>query len=65
MVALEGAAWLVLGGAILAWSHGGYTGRRARPTGPVDGITPPSITKVLSAGWAPCLHLSARALAGA
>ena len=65
MVALEGAAWLVLGGAILAWAHGGYTGRRACPTGAVDVITPPSITKVLSAGWAPCLHPSARALAHA
>jgi hypothetical protein len=65
MVALEGAAWLVLGGAILAWSHGGYTGRRARPTGAVDVITPPSITKVLSAGWDPRLHPSARALADA
>jgi hypothetical protein len=62
MVALEGCAWLVLEGAILAWSHGGYTSRRARPTGAVEVITPPSTTKVLSAGWAPGLHPSARAV---
>lgn len=62
MVALDGVAWLVLGGAILAWSHGGYTSRRARPSGVLDVITPPSIVKVLGAGWVPVLHPSARAL---
>ena len=65
MVALDGAAWLLLGGSILAWSHSGYTSRRARPTGVVDVITPASISGVLSAGWTPRLHPSARALVGA
>ena len=61
MVVLDGVAWLVLGDTILAWSHGGYTSRRPRPTGAVDVITPPSIIGVLSAGWTPRLHASARA----
>ena len=59
MVALDGAAWLVLGRDILAWSHAGYTSRRSRPSGVVDVITPPSIAKVLSGGWTPRLHPSA------
>lgn len=63
MVVLDGAAWLVLGEAVLAWSHGGYTSRRTRPSGVIEVITPPSIVKVLAAGWAPVLHASARASA--
>jgi hypothetical protein len=62
MVRLDGAAWLVLGGHILAWSHAGYTRRRSRPLGLLDVLTPPSVVKVLSAGWAPRLHPSALAL---
>jgi hypothetical protein len=62
MVALDGAAWLVLGHDILAWSHAGYTSRRSRPSGIVDVITPPSTVKVLSGGWTPRLHPSASAL---
>jgi hypothetical protein len=65
MVALDGAAWLVLGESILAWSHAAYIARRSRPSGVVDVITPPSITKVLSAGWAPRLHPSVLGLADA
>lgn len=63
MVALEGAPWLVLGGSLLAWSHSGYTSRRARPSGAVEVITPPSIVAVLARGWTPHLHPSARARA--
>jgi hypothetical protein len=63
MVALDGAPWLVLDGALLAWSHGGYTGRRALPAGPVQVLTPPSSVAVLATGWRPRLHPSA-ALAG-
>jgi hypothetical protein len=59
MVAVDEAAWLVLGESILAWSHAAYTSRRSRPSGVVEVLTPPSITKVLSAGWAPRLHPSA------
>ena len=61
MVALEGAAWLVVGESLLAWSHAGYTGRRSRPSGAVAVITPPTIARVLAAGWMPQLHPSARA----
>jgi hypothetical protein len=63
MVALRGAAWLVLGGSVLAWSHAGYTSCRPRPSGAVDVITPPSTVAVLACGWTPHLHPSAYALA--
>jgi hypothetical protein len=63
MVAIDGAAWLVLGGSILAWSHGGYTSRRSLPSGLIDVLTPPSTVKVLAAGWSLLLHPSAHDLA--
>jgi hypothetical protein len=65
MVALDGAPWLVLDGALLAWSHGGYTAGRALPAAPVPVLTPPSSVAVLAAGWRPRLHPSAAVLAGA
>jgi hypothetical protein len=58
-VLLDGAPWLVLGGALLRWSAGGYTERRARPRGPAAVITPPTTLAVLDAGWQgslPLLH---------
>ena len=65
MVAIDGAAWLVLGGAGLAWSHGGYTTRRPLPSGAVPVLTPPSTVAVLAAGWRPAPHPSAHTLAAA
>lgn len=57
MVRLDGAAWLVHGGELLAWTPGGYAGRRARPArGAVDVLTPPSSVAVLRAGYTPVLH---------
>jgi hypothetical protein len=60
MVALEGAAWLVVDGALRAWSHGGYGERRELPDGAVEVLTPPSSVAVLARGWRPVLHPSAR-----
>jgi hypothetical protein len=59
MVEIDGAAWLVLGGRLRAWSHAGYTASRAFPAGPVTVLTPPSIVEVLRAGWRPEPHPSA------
>jgi hypothetical protein len=60
-VLLEGAAWLVLGDALLRWTPGGYAERRRRPGGRVDVITPPTSLRVLGSGWTgsvPLLHPS-------
>ena len=64
MIAIDGEAWLVLDESILAWTHAGYTTRRALPSGTVEVLTPPSIVKTLALGWKPQLHPSAWALAG-
>jgi hypothetical protein len=59
-VARAGAAWLVLGSELLAWSAGGYTERRARPNaGVADVLTAPSLVAVIRAGYRPELHPSA------
>jgi len=59
-VAVDGHAWLVLDGALLAWSADGYHDRRRRPpAGEVAVLTPPSIVAVLRAGYQPALHPSA------
>jgi len=59
-VARDDAAWLVLGDALLRWTPGGYAERRARPRGDATLLTPPSIVRVLRAGYVPLLHPSAR-----
>ena len=59
----EGAPYLVLGADLLRWSPGGYDRRVARPRGPVETITPPSLIALLATGWegaVPLLHPSAR-----
>jgi hypothetical protein len=64
MIELEDAPFLVLGGGLLAWTPGGYAGRRARPpAGPVTVITPRATAGVLAAGYRPVIHPSA-AVAG-
>ena len=56
---------LVLGGALLAWSPGGYGAPREQPRGATaTTITPPSLLLVLRTGWhgaVPLLHPSANA----
>jgi hypothetical protein len=53
-VVLDGAAWLVWGDELRAWSDGGYADRRARPPHTdVEVLTPRAIVAVLSAGYRP------------
>ena len=59
-IVADGAAWLVLGSELLAWTDRGYTTRRARPShGEVEVLTPPSTVAVFRAGYAPAIHPSA------
>ena len=66
-VLVEGAPWLVLSSALLRWTAAGYADRAIRPTRRrAVVITPPSLVKVLRAGWrplVPLLHPSAQATA--
>ena len=62
MVVIEGEAWLVRGDGLRHWSPGGYAGRRDRPPGVAEVLTPPSLLAVLAGGWSgevPLLHPSA------
>ena len=53
-------ASLIWGGELLAWSPGGYTARRARPTGEsVTVLTPASTVAAIRAGYVPEVHSSA------
>ena len=56
----NGGAHLVLGDKLLAWSPGGYTGRRSRPGGvDVAVLTPRSTVAAIRAGYEPQIHPSA------
>ena len=58
------APFLVRGDELLRWTPSGYEAPAPRPRGRATVITPPSLTAVLRAGWAPLvplLHPSARA----
>ena len=58
----DDAPWLVRGDALLRWTPAGYTDRAARPGGAATLLTPPTLTRLLAAGWAgavPLLHPSA------
>jgi hypothetical protein len=60
MIALEGEAFAVRGQHLLRWSLQGYAASQPRPRGvDVDVLTPPSILKVLAAGFSPRWHPSA------
>jgi hypothetical protein len=59
-IALDGAAWLVRGSSLWAWSDRGYHSRRTRPpAGEVVLLTPPSLVAIFRAGYAPAIHPSA------
>jgi hypothetical protein len=60
MVCLDDSAYAVQGRKLLPWTPSGYRGAIARPRGAqVDVLTPPSIVKVLKAGFRPRWHGSA------
>ncbi|HEY8313776.1 MAG TPA: hypothetical protein VIG51_06340 [Candidatus Baltobacteraceae bacterium] len=59
-VAIDGRAWVLWGGEILAWTDSGYGERCPRPThGEVEVLTPASIVAVLAAGYGADIHPSA------
>jgi hypothetical protein len=60
MIGLEGEAFAVRGKHLLRWTPQGYTASQSRPRAiDVDALTPPSILKVLTTGYAPLWHPSA------
>jgi len=60
MLAEDGEAWLLRAGELLRWTPFGYAERRvAEPDAGVEVLTPPSITAVIAAGYAPSLHPTA------
>jgi hypothetical protein len=53
-------SWIVLGGDLLAWSPFGYGDRRIMPgSATVHSLTPPSVIKVIRAGYEPGVHPTA------
>ena len=56
-VKLDGEPWLVLGSELWRWTPGGYSERRPRFSGRVDGVTPPTSLRVLASGWSGSLPL--------
>ena len=60
------AAFLLQQGALYLWSPAGYVERRTIPSGrTVTTLTPPSVTRVLAAGYLPVVHQSVDALVAA
>ena len=60
------AAFLIQQNYLYLWSPGGYVERRAIPSGQtVTVLTPPSVTRVLAAGYRPVVHQSVDALVAA
>ncbi len=58
-IVLHDRAWMVLGEAVWAWSAERYVEQVPRPTDAhVPVLTPPSIVRVLHAGYQPLLHPS-------
>jgi hypothetical protein len=60
-IVVDGRAWLLWDGAMLAWSPDGYRERRPRPDADVTVLTPRSIVEVMRAGYRPIVHPSAAA----
>ena len=55
---IDGSAWLVWGGAMHAWSPGGYTDHREIRDDAATVITPRCLVAVLRAGYRPTVHPS-------
>ena len=64
-LALDGRAWLLWRGELLAWSAGAYTERQPAPSASslVEVLTPAALVAVFRAGYTPSVHPSAEALA--
>jgi hypothetical protein len=61
MIAGDGEGFAVRGKHLMRWTPTGYSESKSRPRGiQADVLTPPSILKVLAAGYAPRWHPSAR-----
>lgn len=59
-ISLDGSAWLLWRGHLLAWSAAGYVSRRSPPAaGSVEILTPRALVAVLRAGYRPLVHPSA------
>src|SRR5579859_3262161 len=59
-IRLNGTAWLLWCGQLLAWSAAGYASRRPLPTlSRVEVLTPRALVAVLRAGYRPLVHPSA------
>jgi hypothetical protein len=56
-VLLHDQPWLVSGGALLRWTVAGYRDRIVPHDGRVQAITPPSLVRLLRAGWEPSVPL--------
>lgn len=56
MLALDGMAYALKGGALLRWSHAGYGERREPPRGQVPCLTLPATLAALRAGYRPLWH---------
>lgn len=59
MVLHDARPWLVTGGVLRPWSHGGYGPPREAPAAALPVLTPRSLAATLAAGWRPALHPSA------
>jgi hypothetical protein len=58
-IALDEAAFLVWEKSLLRWSPAGYVGKITQPSSTlVEVLTPPSVVKILVAGYMPELHPS-------
>jgi hypothetical protein len=65
-ILLDGALFAVRGDTLLRWTPEGYDARKPRRHGmSVDVLTPPAILAVLSHGYRPHWHPSAKKMAGA
>jgi len=53
----NGEAWLVRGDELLRWTPAGYAERVPRPSGRAGLLTPPTLVRVLRAGWEPVVPL--------
>lgn len=62
MIVLKGEPYAVRGKQILHWTPSGYSEKKRRPRGiDVDVLTPPSMLRVLKAGYLPIWHSSVAA----